>query len=131
MKTIAVKDTHNLQIDDTINRGYAVFQGEAWRSLVDVPDAVEDFALLCRSLDPGYTLLVDFSRMSATGQADLFDKMHELMMSSGVGRVAVVHSGPTFLKAQLSTISKKWRLPVRSFSNRAEAEGWLNPEFSV
>jgi hypothetical protein len=51
---------------------------------------------------------------------------HELMMSTGVGRVAVVHSGQNFLKSQLSSLSKKWKLPVRSFTDRTEAESWLN-----
>ena len=131
MKTIVAKDTHDYQIDETINRGYATYQGKAWASVIDVPDAVEDFALLCRSLAPGYTLLADFSQIPATGQADLFDKAHEIMMSTGVGRVAVVHSGQTFLKSQLSSLSKKWKLPVRSFSDRAEAESWLNQSGQV
>jgi hypothetical protein len=126
MKTIAARDTHDYRIDETINRGYATYQGKAWTSVMDVPDAVEDFALLCRSLAPGYTLLADFSQLSATGQPDLFDKAHELMMSTGVGRVAVVHSGQNFLKSQLSSLSKKWKLPVRSFTDRTEAESWLN-----
>lgn len=125
MKAIANNEFYILTVDERKNRIHLTMQGE-WINFSQVSGWLDHNSEAVKLCAPGFTTLIDWTSVKATGLPDFIADAQEVMMKAGLRKAARVYDRETFLKFQLDRLTEKTKFPVRSFFDRSEAEAWLD-----
>jgi len=85
----------------------------------------------CNLLKPGFSALVDYTKMELLGLTDAVQHVQKIFITSGIGKLAMVWERETFAKLTVDSLAQKtdsdaYKANRKSFFNRSEAEEWLN-----
>ena len=127
MRTVASNDHYVIEVDESKNRVYFIMKGR-WVDTKAVPRWIEDVREAFRYVKPGFTELIDWTQVGSILLTDYIAGAQKLAMEAGLRKAARVYSTETFLKIQMDSLSEKTRFPVRSFSDKSQAEEWLDEE---
>jgi hypothetical protein len=127
MRTVASNNHYVIAVDEAKNRVYFTMKGR-WVDTQEVPRWIDDCREAFRYVRPGFTELIDWTEVSSILLTDYIAGAQKLAMEGGLRRAARVYSSESFLKVQMDSLSEKTQFPVRSFSDQAEAEKWLDED---
>jgi hypothetical protein len=128
MEKIKIADNkhYSLYVTPSSNRAYLTILGY-WRNEAAVPEYLADWKKALSLLQEGFTLLTDASEMKThPNDVKLLHEQAQLLVKTmNVSKVAEIVKD-TIAEMQLDALARTTKFPKRSFTDRAEAEKWLD-----
>lgn len=129
MQELANTEHYTLAVDARKNRIYVVIRG-FWQEQPDFPEYQQLWNQLLSMVRPGFTVLADMSELKVRTQE--WVQRHELIQqqihAAGIVKAAEIIPEDVIVKMQFDHIGKQAGIPRRVFSDRTEAETWLDSE---
>jgi hypothetical protein len=125
MKTVASTDFYTIEVDQAKNRVYFFLKG-SWVDAQKLSAWESDVSAALRLCTRGFTELIDWTAVQSILLTDTIEKAQRLAMESGIRKAARLFPRETFSKMQMDTLTKKTSFPVKTFSDKKEAEAWLD-----
>lgn len=128
MEKVKIADNkhYSIYIAPKLNRAYLKIIGY-WRNVEAVPDYLKDWQKALSFLEDGFTLLTDASEMK-THPADvklLHEQAQLLVKKKNISKVAEIMKD-NIAEMQLDLVARATKFPKQNFSNKEEAEKWLD-----
>lgn len=127
MLLVAYRPEYHVRVDETRNRlVYERF--EELTLAADLPYYITDLQRALAQLRPGFTVLSDLRRTLGPNLRLLpvFITSHTLMVEAGIGMMAEVHPQSRTMYQISQVVREQTQLPTRQFTDRAEAEAFLD-----
>jgi hypothetical protein len=129
MTEIGSGGNYRIAVDTARNRFYIWYFGEVMRT-TENPQLLAHTQEACRRLKPGFSVLADYLDLTMMGLPDVIESVQSTLLNSGVNRVATVWSADSFSKlvidSQAQKVGDAYAGKRKAFTNRAEAETWLD-----
>ena len=124
---VAKTDKYTLAVDTAKNRIYVSMTG-FWQSPTDVPNFVRDWEKALSKVTRGFTILTDHAQRTPPTAAvkELFIDMQKRIMAAGLRKTAELLNDNVIVKLSTDGVAKKSGMTYADFSDRAEAEAWLD-----
>ena len=123
---IGENEFYRIQIDKGRNRLFILLMGLWKNEQKDVPDWMKHFTEAVTTLKPGFSALVDLTKMTGTVVPDAFARAQVVALENGIAKVAEIHRHGSFVEAQVRKVSTESGLPIARFYDREEAIIWLD-----
>lgn len=123
--TIADTDFYGIEVDRAKNRMYLTYKG-SWVKPQDVTSFADDHQRAYKSLEEGFTVLVDVRPMEAMLLSDFVEKVQRDAVAAGIKKAARVYDRESFIKLQADRINVKTGIGSRAFYDVESAEAWLD-----
>jgi hypothetical protein len=130
LKEIASGPLYRIAVDVPRNRFYLWAFGKGLKpSDADgIPEATQT---ACNLLKPGFTALIDYTKLELLGLLDVVQEVQKIFISSGIGKLAMIWDRDSFAKFTIDSLAQKtesdaYKANRKSFFDKSEAEKWLN-----
>ena len=127
METIKIVESnaYDLSVSKEKNRVFLKIKG-MWRDKQYVPNYHADLKKALSYTKPDFTLLTDASEMiiHPKEMRIVHEEAQQMFVKAGVRKVAEVQKN-IFTESQLNGLAKATNFPKKSFSDKVEAEIWL------
>ncbi|UOG74058.1 hypothetical protein MTX78_18285 [Hymenobacter tibetensis] len=127
MSLVAYRSEYQIKVDVDLNR--ALYQRFEELSLAaELPYYLSDWQRALSALQPGFTVLLDLRRTLGPNVRLIptYLSLHELWQKKGVGVVAELHPSVPNMRQISRVLQEQTKLPTRQFTNRTEAEAFLD-----
>ena len=130
MQEIGSGKNHRVAVDMSKNRIYLWFFGDAITAIS--LDLLPRNAKTARDmLKPGFTILADFTEMKLLGLTDQVTAVLGILGVAELRKAAEVWPKESFAKLVVNSLAQRvkdgaFAQKTRAFTNRAEAEAWLD-----
>lgn len=128
MKKLEEKNQYEILVDESKNRIYLYFVGDA-KKPEDIPSYNTHVKEAVGTVADGYTLMVDITsntKAPSFGLTKMLKDSQKTFMEGGVFKTAVVISPKLFLQRMtLDVVTKLTGMNLQTFKDRGEAETWL------
>ena len=127
MKKIAKTKYYTLFVDPNKNRIYWTPLG-FWDDSVDESFLLQKWEIALHMISRGFTILSDATQVRTLPPkwTNMFTDIQNRMVKAGLSASAEVFSKNAILQMQSNRISKKSKMPKEIFSDKQEAERWLD-----
>ena len=128
MKSVVEREHYRMSVDPPNNR----ISFEAWGDCVEpelFADFGDDWKKACSYVQPGFTVLGDYTQVGVFFVREAFAKGMEVIFESGVHKCAVFWGdgvlGKFTTEQAAELASPEYAAKRKSFKTREEAEAWL------
>lgn len=124
---VAKTEKYTLAVDTVKNRIYITMKG-FWKSPAEVPDFIQDWEKTLAKVKKGFTVLTDHAdRTPPTPEVkQMFFEMQKRIMAAGLRKTAELLNKNAIVALSTEMVAKKSGMPKADFTDRAEAEAWLD-----
>ncbi|UPL48285.1 hypothetical protein [Hymenobacter sublimis] len=126
MQLVAYRPEYRIYLD--LLHNHVVYERRAEQTLAqDIPYFLADWQRVLQQLRPGFTMLCDVSRTLGPNVRllPLYVTLRELLKAAGLAAMAEVHPFSLTMQPLSRALGERLALPVFRFTDRAEAERFL------
>jgi hypothetical protein len=127
LQQIAKTEFYLLSVDVRKKRVYNTVFG-MWGERPEVSRFTQDWDHVLQFVSQGYTMLTDATqfRLLSAEWATRTIKTRKKLVEAGITKIAEVLPENAFIKMQFGTISERTGIQTKIFSNKIDAEAWLD-----
>ena len=129
MNTIAKNEYYTIVTDKNKNRLYLTVEG-FWKNRDAVPNYITDMKKALDELSREYTILADVSRMKPPPAeiAAVHNESQKQAIAAGLKKTAEIVGEDVIAKMTVDRYAKESGMPKMTFSDKKEAEAWLDKD---
>ena len=127
MKTIASNQYYTMVADTAKNRGYLTIVGY-WPNRAAVANYIDDLKKFTKEFTRGWTVVTDVTQVKPPPAevGALHAEAQKVIMAAGLSKTAEIYGADIIAKMALDKSSKDSGMNKKVFSNKADAEAWLD-----